>query len=126
MPNITSGEGGIGDWSEADIANYLETGFTPDFDSVGGAMVDVQRNMAQLTPEDLKKYADATGLSSMAFESCVTSNKFAAAVQADIDEGVRAGVTGTPAFFINGRLIAGAQPLERFVAMIEEEMVPSH
>ena len=52
VPNITSGEGGIGDWSEADIANYLETGFTPDFDSVGGAMVDVQRNMAQLTPED--------------------------------------------------------------------------
>jgi mono/diheme cytochrome c family protein len=52
VPNITSGEGGLGDWSEADIANYLETGFTPDFDSVGGAMVDVQRNMAELTPED--------------------------------------------------------------------------
>ena len=48
VPNITSGEGGIGDWSEGDIANYLETGFTPDFDSVGGAMVDVQKNMAQL------------------------------------------------------------------------------
>jgi mono/diheme cytochrome c family protein len=52
VPNITSGEGGIGDWSQADIANYLETGFTPDFDSVGGAMVDVQRNMAELPPED--------------------------------------------------------------------------
>ncbi|MBZ9965085.1 cytochrome c [Mesorhizobium sp. BR1-1-2] len=52
VPNITSGEGGIGDWSQADIANYLETGFTPDFDSVGGAMVDVQRNMAELAPED--------------------------------------------------------------------------
>ncbi|UDL91568.1 cytochrome c [Mesorhizobium sp. PAMC28654] len=51
VPNIT-GEGGIGKWSEADIANYLETGFTPDFDSVGGAMVDVQRNMAELAPED--------------------------------------------------------------------------
>ena len=36
VPNITSGEGGIGDWSESDIAYYLETGFTPDFDSVGG------------------------------------------------------------------------------------------
>jgi mono/diheme cytochrome c family protein len=52
VPNITSGEGGIGDWSEADIASYLETGFTPDFDSVGGAMVDVQKNMAELTPQD--------------------------------------------------------------------------
>ncbi|MFD1987729.1 c-type cytochrome [Mesorhizobium newzealandense] len=52
VPNVTSGEGGIGNWSEADIANYLETGFTPGFDSVGGAMVDVQRNMAELTAGD--------------------------------------------------------------------------
>jgi mono/diheme cytochrome c family protein len=52
VPNITPGAGSFGKWSEADIANYLETGFTPDFDSVGGAMVDVQRNMAELAPED--------------------------------------------------------------------------
>ncbi|ETA72047.1 MULTISPECIES: cytochrome c [Mesorhizobium] len=52
VPNITSGKGGLANWSEADIANYLETGFTPNFDSVGGAMVDVQRNMAALTPVD--------------------------------------------------------------------------
>jgi mono/diheme cytochrome c family protein len=51
VPNITLG-GGMKDWSEADIANYLETGFTPEFDSVGGAMVEVQRNMAQLTADD--------------------------------------------------------------------------
>ena len=52
VPNITSGEGGIGAWSASDIAGYLETGFTPDFDTVGGAMVAVQKNMAQLAPED--------------------------------------------------------------------------
>lgn len=52
VPNITPGGSGIKDWSEADIANYLETGFTPEFDSVGGAMVDVQRNMAELTADD--------------------------------------------------------------------------
>ena len=52
VPNITSGEGGIGSWSEADIAYYLETGFTPDFDSVGGAMVDVQKNIALLSADD--------------------------------------------------------------------------
>lgn len=57
VPNITSGEGGIADWLEEDIANYLETGFTPDFDSVGGAMVDVQANMAQLTQEDREAIA---------------------------------------------------------------------
>lgn len=52
VPNITSGKGGIGDWSEKDIAYYLETGFTPDFDSVGGAMVDVQENIAKLPASD--------------------------------------------------------------------------
>jgi mono/diheme cytochrome c family protein len=52
IPNITSGEGGIGEWSAADIAYYLESGFTPSFDSVGGEMVAVQENMARLTPED--------------------------------------------------------------------------
>jgi mono/diheme cytochrome c family protein len=40
------------DWSEADIAYYLETGFTPDFDSAGGHMASVITNMALLPPED--------------------------------------------------------------------------
>lgn len=40
------------DWTEEDIAYYLETGFTPDFDSVGGLMTPVVRNMARLTQED--------------------------------------------------------------------------
>lgn len=52
VPNITTGEGGIGDWSATDIAYMLETGFTPEFDSVGGAMAAVQRNMAKLTADD--------------------------------------------------------------------------
>ena len=57
VSNITSGEGGIGDWSEGDIASYLETGFTPEFDSVGGAMVEVQRNMARLDAADREAIA---------------------------------------------------------------------
>jgi mono/diheme cytochrome c family protein len=57
VPNITSGKGGIGDWSGKDIAYYLETGFTPDFDSVGGAMVDVQENIARLTAADREAIA---------------------------------------------------------------------
>ena len=47
VPNITPG-GELGDWSPADIAYFFETGFTPEFDSVGGAMVDVQENLAML------------------------------------------------------------------------------
>ncbi len=57
VPNITSGKGGIGDWSEKDIAYYLQSGFTPDFDSVGGAMVEVQENIAHLPPADREAIA---------------------------------------------------------------------
>lgn len=57
VPNITPGEKGLGGWSESDIAYYLETGFTPDFDSVGGAMVAVQKNMARLPAADREAIA---------------------------------------------------------------------
>jgi mono/diheme cytochrome c family protein len=40
------------DWSAGDIAYYLETGFTPDFDSAGGKMADVVTGLAKLSPED--------------------------------------------------------------------------
>jgi mono/diheme cytochrome c family protein len=52
IPNITPHEDGIGDWSESDIATALESGFTPDFDSLGGTMARVVRNTSQLTPAD--------------------------------------------------------------------------
>lgn len=56
IPNITPG-GSIAAWSEADIVNYLETGFTPDFDTVGGTMVEVQQNMAKLPKQDREAIA---------------------------------------------------------------------
>ena len=49
VPNLTPD--GLS-WSAADIAYYLESGFTPDFDTVGGSMVAVQKNMARLSAED--------------------------------------------------------------------------
>jgi mono/diheme cytochrome c family protein len=57
VPNITPGKGGIGDWSEKDIAYFLESGFTPDFDSVGGAMVAVQEDIAHLPAADREAIA---------------------------------------------------------------------
>jgi len=57
IPNITSGEGGLKDWSAADIVNSLETGFKPDFDSFGGSMVEVQENMAALPASDREAIA---------------------------------------------------------------------
>jgi protein-disulfide isomerase len=43
-------------------------------------------------------------------------------VQKDVNDGAQLGLTGTPAFFINGREISGAQPLEAFSAIIDEEL----
>ena len=56
-PNITPSEDGIGDWSAEDIAYFLETGSTPDFDVVGESMVLVQENMALLPPGDREAIA---------------------------------------------------------------------
>ncbi len=50
VPNIT--QRGLKDWSEKDIAYLLETGNTPEGDSVGGAMVAVIRNTSQLSADD--------------------------------------------------------------------------
>ncbi|MET0171297.1 MAG: cytochrome c [Agrobacterium vaccinii] len=52
IPDIRPESATIGSWTQADIASYLETGFTPDFDSAGGSMVKVQQNMARIPAED--------------------------------------------------------------------------
>jgi mono/diheme cytochrome c family protein len=52
VPNITSHADGIGSWTEADIAELLKTGLTPDFDSVGGSMAEVVQNTSHLDDAD--------------------------------------------------------------------------
>lgn len=79
-------------------------------------------NLSKKATDELKKRAAELGLKMVAFEKCLASKKYEAAVQKDIAEGKKAGVSGTPAFFINGRLVAGAQPLERFVQVIDDEL----
>lgn len=80
--------------------------------------------MPKAAPEDLTTFAKRSGLDLRRFDDCLASGKYAAAVDQDIDEGTVAGVSGTPAFFINGRFLSGAQPLEIFVRLIEEELAP--
>lgn len=57
IPNITPSADGIGSWSAFEIAAYLESGFTPDFDSAGGRMAAVIRNLARLPEEDRQAIA---------------------------------------------------------------------
>jgi protein-disulfide isomerase len=76
----------------------------------------------QLALEDLRHYAGQVGLDVTKFDSCLAAGVHKAAVQRDLDEGNRLGVTGTPAFFINGRALQGAQPLEAFTRLIDQEL----
>ncbi len=76
----------------------------------------------QLALEDLRRYAGQVGLDVTKFDGCLAAGVNKAAVQRDLDEGNRLGITGTPAFFINGRTLTGAQPPEAFTRLIEQEL----
>jgi len=74
------------------------------------------------TVEELMADAEKAGLHVKGFEECLTNGTYAAAVEKDIEQGSRLGLTGTPSFFVNGRLLSGALPLQDFVQVIEEEL----
>jgi protein-disulfide isomerase len=74
------------------------------------------------SPAALRAMAEEVGLDLAAFDECQSSRKYQAAVQKDLQEGAGLGITGTPGFFINGRFLSGAQPMEAFVRIIEEEL----
>ncbi len=61
IPNITPHADGIGSWQEIDIVTYLNSGFTPEYDSAGGAMAEVVENMKHLPEADLKAIAAYLG-----------------------------------------------------------------
>jgi protein-disulfide isomerase len=79
-------------------------------------------NSPKASVEELKSYAKEVGLNAGSFDQCFTSGKFKGLVQKDLSEGAQLGLTGTPTFFINGREISGAQPVEAFAAIIDEEL----
>ena len=72
--------------------------------------------------EQLNSYAAEVGLNLASFKSCLESEEARAAVQRDEAEARRLGITGTPAFYINGRFLAGAQPESEFARLIDEEL----
>ena len=80
------------------------------------------KNAPAAGPEQLSDYALKTGMDVPAFKRCLDSGKFKMVVQKDETEGDRLGVQGTPAFFINGRLLSGAQPEDEFARVIDEEL----
>lgn len=77
---------------------------------------------AKPSEADLTTFAERVGLDPGVFGKCLRSGKYRTAVEADVEEGRRLGVTGTPTFFINGRSLVGAQPLPAFQGIIESEL----
>ena len=81
-------------------------------------------NQRALEDDNLKQYAVDLELDVEAFNACYDSGKHRQAVMQNMRQGQGYGVTGTPAFFINGRFLSGAQPYEKFAEIIDDELSP--
>lgn len=70
---------------------------------------------------ELKLYAEQLGLDTAVFNACLDSGQYADYVQTDLDSARAEGATGTPTFFVNGRLIT-VPSYENLTALIEQEL----
>ena len=76
----------------------------------------------KLKPEQVRQYAKDVGLDMKRFEEDLLKPGTKARLDADLAEAKTLGVTGTPAFFINGRFLSGAKPFEEFAEAINTEL----
>jgi len=79
-------------------------------------------NNRALGDDELRKYAAEVGLDAAAFDECVKSRKHASAVEADVQEAKKIGISGTPAFVVNGILLTGLQTADALDVVIQEEL----
>ena len=79
-------------------------------------------NQAEMSPEKYREYAKELGLDVARFDRDVADAATKQRIDADAAEAARLGVTGTPAFFVNGRYLAGAVPFERIKVMLDEDL----
>lgn len=80
------------------------------------------QNQRAISVQDLKGYAAKLGLKTDQFNSCLDDKKYKANIDRDVKLGNEVGVSGTPTFYLNGRVINGAQPFANFKAAIDEEL----
>lgn len=79
-------------------------------------------NQSKLAEDDLIKTASGLGMDEQSFASCLKASTYKSAIQQDQEAGQKAGVNGTPAFFINGRFLNGSVPEEQFEEIINSEL----
>lgn len=100
-----------------------EAGHCADEQGKFWAMHDAMfKNQDKLAPEGLKEVARGAGLDGGAFDQCIDSGRMASRVQKNVEAGRDAGVGGTPAIFINGQMVGGAQEFQVFKALIDREL----
>lgn len=80
------------------------------------------QDQQKLGVDDLKAKAVALELNAEQFNGCLDAGKYADQVRAEMAAGEKAGVTGTPAMFVNGRFVSGAIPYEQIAAVIDDEL----
>jgi protein-disulfide isomerase len=68
------------------------------------------------------QYAKELGLDMAKFNADLNSPEIAQSIQKDMQEGASLGANGTPTFFINGRQLVGAQPIDQFKQVIDDEL----
>ena len=71
---------------------------------------------------DLEALAEGLGLNMARFSPCLAQGRYQALIKASSQNAVREGIVAVPTFFINGRMVTGAQPWDEFVRIIEEEL----
>jgi len=79
-------------------------------------------NQGAFNKSNLKGFASVLGLAQEKFDSCLDSEKYTGAIEKETKEGSAAGVSGTPASFINGTLYPGALPVAAFTKIIDNEL----
>jgi protein-disulfide isomerase len=79
-------------------------------------------NQRTLSRASIVTKAGLLGMDNEAFEACINDGKYQGRVRAEMVEANGYGITGTPGFLINGRVLTGAQPIEAFVEIIDDEL----
>lgn len=108
---------------------YLEK--QKDTGSTTGATTNAQNNQPtssqpqSVSNDDIKRWAKEIGLNTQKFNQCFDNKEPKSRVDKDSADGSKAGVSGTPSFFINGTLLVGAQPFDSFKSAIDKEISQS-
>ncbi len=113
----------VGGQNEAEAAHCArEQGKFWEYHSVLSSRFNADREARRGNIAIYLAYAQELGLNTNDFRACLEGRRFQGKVNDSTQEGQRNGITGTPSFLINGRLVVGAQPFQVFQQIIEQEL----